>query len=165
MIRPITLSVIVTFLSLAANAQTLVATPLQISVNSERATAEEFKRLMQTVAEAWNEGDAKKAADCYTEYAIYSSPPDPKYRKGRQILFEFFGGDKGRDAPMKMTWHHLSFDEENQIGFGEYTFKYKDFQAHGIVAIKVRHRKIANWREYEIPSNLSWGRFVGENMF
>jgi ketosteroid isomerase-like protein len=165
MIRPITLSVIVTFLSLAANGQTPVTTPLQISVNSERATAEEFKSLMQTVAEGWNEGDAKKAADCYTEDAIYSSPPDSKHRKGRQILFEFFGGDKGRDAPMKMTWHHLAFDEESQIGFGEYTFKYKDYQAHGTVAIKVRHRKIANWREYEIPSNLSWGRFVGENMF
>jgi hypothetical protein len=165
MIRPITLSVIVTFLSLVANGQTPVATSLQISVNSERATTEEFKSLMRTVAEGWNEGNAKKAADCYTEDAIYSSPPDSKYRKGRQILFEFFGGDKGRDAPMKMTWHHLAFDDESQIGFGEYTFKYKDYQAHGIVAIKVGHRKIANWREYEIPSNLSWGQFIGENMF
>ena len=51
------------------------------------------------------------------------------------------------------------------FGFGEYTFKYKDYQAHGIVAIRVRYRKIVNWREYEIPSNLSWGQFIGENMF
>jgi hypothetical protein len=63
MIRPITLSVIVTFLSLVANGQMPLATSLQISLNSERATAEEFKSLMQTVAEGWNEGDAKKAAD------------------------------------------------------------------------------------------------------
>ena len=27
-----------------------------------------------------------------------------------------------------------AFDEESQSGFGEYTFKYKDYQAHGIVA-------------------------------
>ena len=24
---------------------------------------------------------------------------------------------------MKMTWHHLAFDEESQVGFGEYTFQ------------------------------------------
>jgi len=89
MIRPITLSVIVTFLSLVANGQTPVATSLQISVNSERATTEEFKSLMRTVAEGWNEGNAKKAADCYTEDAIYSSPPESKYRKVGKYFLSF----------------------------------------------------------------------------
>jgi hypothetical protein len=35
-------------------------------------TAEEFRRLMSTVAEGWNEGNARKAAECYTEDAVYT---------------------------------------------------------------------------------------------
>jgi ketosteroid isomerase-like protein len=137
----------------------------EIGASSERITSAEFKKLMQTMSEGWNEGDAKKAADCYTDDAIYSAPPDPKYRQGKQMLFEFFGGKKGREAPMKMAWHHLAFDEETQIGFGEYTFAYKDYQAHGVVTVKASERKISNWRERETQSDLSWQQFVGKNAF
>jgi ketosteroid isomerase-like protein len=165
MFRVISLRAVAAILSLVAYGQTQSATSSQIATNIGRTTFEEFKDLMRTVAEGWNQGNAKKAADCYTEDAIYSAPPDPSCRQGRRVLFEFFGGDKGREAPMKMTYHHLAFDEDGQIGFGEYTFKYKDYQAHGIVAVKVRDRKISNWREYEIQSNMSWQQFIGENMF
>jgi ketosteroid isomerase-like protein len=165
MFRGISLPAVAVILSLLADGQAQSATSLQIATNAGRTTSEEFKDLMRTVAEGWNQGNARKAADCYTEDAIYSSAPDPRCRQGRQVLFEFFGGDKGREAPMKMTWHHLAFDEDGQIGFGEYTFNYKDYQAHGIVAVKVRDRKISNWREYEIQSNMSWQQFIGGNMF
>jgi hypothetical protein len=50
-------------------------------------------------------------------------------------------------------------------GFAEYTFSHKGYQAHGVVAIKVRDRKISNWRECELPSNSSWKAFVGKNDF
>lgn len=40
-----------------------------------RLNALEFGALMQTVAEGWNRGDAKLAASCFAENAIYSSPP------------------------------------------------------------------------------------------
>jgi ketosteroid isomerase-like protein len=86
-------------------------------------TAEEFRRLMDTVAEGWNEGNARKAAECYTEDAVYTEPPDKQVYVGRKALYEFFGGGKKAEPPMKMVWHHLAFDEEGQIGFGEYTFQ------------------------------------------
>jgi hypothetical protein len=165
MFRTISFSAVVVILSLVAGGQAQFAAASQNPANVDRVTSEEFKKLMRTIAEGWNEGNAKKAADCYSADAIYSAPPGSKNRKGREVLFEFFGGDKGREAPMNMNWHDLAFDEESQIGFGEYTFRYKDYQAHGIVAARVRHRKIGNWREYEVPSKLSWQPFVGANNF
>jgi len=125
----------------------------------------EFDRLMQTVAEGWNEGNARKAADCFTENAIYSAPPGPNVRKGRDTLYEFFGGAKGRESPMSMTWHHLAFDETRQIGFGEYTFRYKNYQGHGIVIVRTFSGKVSNWREYEMQSELTWEAFIGANRF
>jgi hypothetical protein len=128
-------------------------------------TSRDFAKLMQTVAEGWNEGNARKAADCFTEDAIHSSPPSPKVHKGKPALYQFFGGPKGRGAPMFMGWHRLVFDEETQIGFGEYTFRYGKYQAHGVAVIRIRSGKIQNWREYEVASHLDWDHFVGENDF
>ena len=36
----------------------------------------DFERVMQNLADGWNRGDARKAADCFTEDAIYREPPD-----------------------------------------------------------------------------------------
>ena len=74
------------------------------------------------------------------------------------------GGAHGRPKPMRMEWHHLVFDEEQQIGAGEYTFTY-GIRTHGMVLIRFRDRKIANWREYEIESPLDWDEMVGKNNF
>ena len=76
----------------------------------------EFNALMRTLANAWNSNNAKQAADCFAEGAMYSFPPNPQIRRGREALFEFFGGPKGRPRPMRMEWHHLLFDEEHKIG-------------------------------------------------
>jgi hypothetical protein len=127
-------------------------------------TTEEFRRLMSTVAEGWNEGNARKAAECYTEDAVYTEPPDKQVYVGRKALYEFFGGGKKAEPPMKMVWHHLAFDEEVQLGFGEYTFQMNN-RYHGIVVVKVRDGKICNWREYQYKSNLEWKDFVGKNEF
>ena len=130
----------------------------------EKITANQFGRLMQTVADGWNEGDAKKAADCYTEDAIYTEPPDKQVYAGRKALYEFFGGDRKPEPPMKMIWRHLAFDEASQIGFGEYTFQMNN-RYHGIVIVKIRKGKISNWREYQYKSDLEWGKFVEKNDF
>jgi hypothetical protein len=129
----------------------------------ERTTTAQFKALMESVADGWNTGNARCAADCFTNDALYSSPPNP-IRRGREILFEFFGGTKGRPHPMKMKWHHLLFDEESQIGAGEYTFTY-DIRTHGMVMVRLVNGKIANWREYETESPMEWEQFVGANRF
>jgi len=85
-------------------------------------------------------------------------------RQGRRSLFEFFGGAHGRPQPMHMEWHHLIFDQDQQIGAGEYTFRY-NVTTHGIVIVKLQGGLISNWREYEVASPLSWKRLVGKNQF
>lgn len=65
------------------------ALPLFMNANSGAAddniTAAQIKNLMRTVATGWNDWDAKKAADCYTEDALYTEPPD---RQGHAIPSE-----------------------------------------------------------------------------
>jgi len=58
----------------------------------------------------------------------------------------------------------LLFDEEHQIGTGEYTFSY-DVRTHGTVIVRVLNCKIANWGEYERQSSMGWEGFVGANRF
>lgn len=127
-------------------------------------SAPQFARLMQTIADGWNEGDARKAADCFTESAIYTEPPDKQLYRGREALYRFFGGGQGRKQEMKMDWHHLIFDEQRQVGAGEFTFEYGG-RVHGMVMIKVSGGKVSNWREYWYESNLAWEDFIGENRF
>lgn len=127
-------------------------------------TALEFRRLLQRVADAWNAGDARRAAECFAEDAVYSEPPDRQLYRGRAELFEFFGGHERPDPAMQMTWHHLLFDEDAQIGAGEYTFQAQN-RYHGAVLVRIEEGVIANWREYQYRSELEWDEFVGENAF
>ena len=124
----------------------------------------EFEMMMNEVASGWNQNDAHRAASCFTEDASYSSVPNPKSRKGRLDLYQWFGGAHGRPKPMKMEWHHLIFDPEQQIGVGEYTFKY-EVQTHGMVIVKFKNGLISNGREYEKESPKSWTELCGENCF
>jgi hypothetical protein len=141
---------------------------IPISKNAELAESKlnenQFQKLMQTMADGWNEGDAKKAVDCFTADAVYTEPPDKQIYKGRDQLFNFFGGNKGRSEAMSMTWHHLIFDEKTQIGAGEFTFTYGS-TVHGVAMIKIRDGKIGNWREYWYESPLAWEKFTAANPF
>ena len=127
-------------------------------------TTSQFERLMQTIAESWREGNARRAADCFSESAIYVEPPEKQLYHGRAELYEFFGGDAGTDLPMQMTWHHLAFNEEQQVGFGEYTFQMHG-RYHGIVVVKLESGLIKHWREYQYRSELSWEEFTSHNPF
>jgi ketosteroid isomerase-like protein len=127
-------------------------------------TAPEFQALLQRLADGWNEGDARKAAECFTKDAVYTEPPDKQEYRGRQRLYEFFGGDKGRTSPMRMTWRHVAFDATKQVGLGEFTFDYGS-KAHGVVVIRVREGRISNWREYFYESQLDWEEFTERNRF
>jgi hypothetical protein len=146
----------------------LYALPICMNANSSAAadkiTVAQFKNLMNTLAAGWNEGNPRKAADCYTEDALYTEPPDKQVYAGRRALYQFFGGDRKPEPPMKMTWHHLVFDEASQIGFGEYTFQMNN-RYHGIVVVKIRGGKISNWREYQYKSDQKWREFVEKNDF
>src|SRR5215472_4837192 len=108
-----------------------------------------FRQRLATLALGLNTGNARMAADCFTENAMWSSPPDPAIRKGKQALFEFFGGEKGRGLPMSLLWHPVVFDPETGIGMGEYTFTFR-IRTHGVAVMHVVGGKIAGWREYEL---------------
>ena len=132
--------------------------------SSPGTTEAAFVERMQTLATAWNEGDAQTAADCFTEDAVYSEPPAKQLFRGREALFEFFGGAEGREGQMSMEWHHLAFDTATQIGFGEFTFSYGS-AAHGVAVVRLHDGRIANWREYWYESDLAWPEFTRENPF
>ena len=127
-------------------------------------TASEFIQLLRRMADGWNTGNASQAADCFTEDALYTEPPDKQYYSGRDALYRFFGGENGRAGDMSMVWHHILFDEESQIGAGEFTFTYGT-TVHGVTMIKVRDGLISNWREYWYASPLSWEEFTHKNSF
>jgi hypothetical protein len=127
-------------------------------------TAAEFLTLMQTIADGWNAGDARIAAGCFAEDAVYTEPPDRQVYIGREALYAFFGGDARPEPPMQMQWHHLLFDEEQQIGCGEYTFQMNN-RYHGIVLVRIEDGKVRNWREYQYRSELDWQTFIGPNIF
>jgi hypothetical protein len=127
-------------------------------------TSVEFRSLMQTIADGWNEGNARKSANCFAEDAIYTEPPNKQFYRGRESLYEFFGGGEEPAPSMSMTWHHLLFDEQEQIGVGEYTYQGMN-RYHGLVIVKVTSGRVSNWREYQYKSDLKWDEFIGANKF
>src|SRR5260370_2451848 len=92
-------------------------------IPTQKTTLKGFRSIMQTVAEAWNSGDAGKAASCFAEDAIYSAPPSSGHH-GRKELYEYFGGKQRRPLPMHMSWHNLVFDPSQQLGVGQSTFRH-----------------------------------------
>ncbi len=126
--------------------------------------ADGFRALMERVAEGWREGNATKAVECFTEDALYEEPPRKQFHSGRANLFEFFGGTKGTDLPMHMTWHHLVFDARTQIGAGECTFRLNR-QYHGVVMVQLRDGRISRWREYQTESALPFEDFSAATRF
>lgn len=134
--------------------------------SSEKITAEEFRRLLGQVARGWNQGDAAEAAAAFRADAVYVEPPNRQRYKGRHALFRFFGGGTSGPKRMVMAWHHIAFDSAAQVGFGEYSFALPDegFQVHGVAVIAVRGGLIASWREYQVPSALSFDAFAGDSL-
>lgn len=125
-------------------------------------TDADFRGLLDRVAAGWNAGDARRAADCFAEDAVYEEPPAKQLHKGRAALYEFFGG--AAKLPMKMRWHHIAFDAASGVGFGEYTFALNN-QYHGIVVVRVRDGVITHWREYQYRSTLPYEDFAKESAF
>lgn len=121
--------------------------------------SKQFKKLMQTVSEEWNEGNTKKASECFADDAIYIEPPDKQFFQGRDQLFVYFGGDSGRKNQMKMKWHNLVFDEHTQVGMGEYTFEMSNMN-HGVAVVKIKNGKIKTWREYLWTGKLNYKDFI-----
>src|SRR5258708_6126741 len=102
----------------------------------------EFKQLMQTVADGWNEGNPSKAVTSFTSDAVYIEPPNKQLFRGHDELFEYFGGHSAKPGFMKMKWHNVFLDEENQTGAGEYTFEMNNVIHHGVAVVELEDGKI-----------------------
>ena len=117
--------------------------------------AEGFRRLLGTVAEAWNEGDTTTALACFAENARYTEPPDTQHYEGRQALYEFFGGED--PPPMRMEWHTIVFDDGRQMGAGEYTYRGTNTY-HGVVVVQTPRRPHRQLARVPAPIPISPGR-------
>jgi hypothetical protein len=53
----------------------------------------EFFAIMRTVSDGCNEGNASKAADCFTDDAVYVEPPNRQVYVGRKAIY-FFWADR-----------------------------------------------------------------------
>ena len=169
------LSIALAFQSSSAQPKALPTTPKAFNTTAQtqsiaracrtrdHLSPDEFTSVMHTIQDAWSEGNARTAADCFTENAIYSSPP-ARGHQGRENLYQHFGGAKGLAMPMKVEWHHLVFDPSQQVGMAEFTYQYH-LQTNGVVVLKFSNGLISNWREYDVPSDLIWSKFVGPNDF
>ena len=128
-------------------------------------TRSEFRDLLQRVADGWNRGDPRTAAECFAPDAIYVEPPDRQRYVGREALYEFFRGDEPDPRPLSMVWHHLAYDPEDRLGFGEYSFSIPGrFAAHGVVIVTIREGLIGTWREYQYPSPVGFVEFAGDSL-
>lgn len=58
-----------------------------------QSAAAKARALLAELADAWNRGDPRSGADCFTVDAIYLELPDRQRHEGRAELFSFFGGD------------------------------------------------------------------------
>ena len=115
----------------------------------------EFRCLMITIAEAWNEADPIKAVSCFAEDAIYMETPDRHFFEGRDQLLALFATLRPGN---NMQWHYIWFDEPSQVGAGEFTFA--ECQAHGAAIIEVEGERIRLWREYQWHGQMPWEQFV-----
>jgi hypothetical protein len=139
-----------------------LALPLSPSLTSAASaglSAREFEALLQRLAEGWNSGNSRAAADCFSVDAVYVEPPRKQVYRGREELFRFFGGDAGRPGAMNMTWRNVAFDVDKQRGMGEFSFRYGT-QVHGVAVIALRDGLIAQWREYWYSSEQPFDEFV-----
>lgn len=121
------------------------------------------RALLAQLADAWNRGDPRSGADCFTPDAIYLEPPDRQRHVGRAELYTFFGGAAPDPPAMSMTWHHLAVDDVTGLVFGEYTFS-GNMTYHGVAVIQLRDGLISAWREYQYQSPLAFTDFAGDSL-
>ena len=98
--------------------------------SESRLSSAEFILLLERLADAWNSGNARDAADCFTADAIYVEP-----------------------------WRRVVFDPATQLGMAEFSFSYGS-QVHGVAVINAHSGRISQWREYWYESAQPFEQFV-----
>jgi|SRR5438045_531179 len=129
---------------------------------SGKISVSDFEKIMTALAAARNEGNAAQAADLFTENAVYGNPGSGPTHKGRAALRKLFS--RASVQPRKFEWHHLLFNEPDQVGAGEFTLE-GGRRYHGMAIVKIENGRISHWREYPVSSRLNWEEFTSENRF
>ncbi|HQU84898.1 MAG TPA: nuclear transport factor 2 family protein [Pyrinomonadaceae bacterium] len=112
----------------------------------------EFKNMLETMAQAWSNRDYEKVSEYFAEKLFYSDSLNYSFKSKREIL-DFFKDDEG--FSQNCIFHNVVFDEETQIGTGEYTYR-GTFCYHGTAWIKIEDEKIVEWREYQHVSEKNY---------
>jgi ketosteroid isomerase-like protein len=121
----------------------------------------EFKNLLNSLSNAWQRKDYQAAVDIFAENIEYRDPL--RYSlSGKMQLRAFFEDDEG--YPQHTVWHHIIFDDQQQIGVAEYTFN-GTHRYHGAVIIKVQDGLITRWREYQHIDSREWQEFAAGTIF
>lgn len=124
-------------------------------------TSDEFRLLLSALADGWTRRDYAFVASHFAEDVRYADPL--RYAlHGRDALLEFFADDDG--LPQSVTWHTVLFDEAQQLGAGEYTYR-GTHQYHGTVLVRVHGGRITHWREYQHTDGRSWETFAAASRF
>lgn len=125
-------------------------------------TSAAFGALLGRLQSAWTARDHERAAACFAEDVRYADPT--RYRlRGRAALRAFFEDDGG--LPQSTIWHHVLFDEAQQLGAAEYTYV-GSHRYHGLVLVKVDGGGlVSHWREYQHTSALEFDEYAGDTTF
>lgn len=118
-------------------------------------TQEDFRQMLETMAEGWKTRDYELVAECFAENTFYSDSLSYTFTN-RQDVLNFFEDDG--DVQQECTFHRSVFDERGQIGAAEYTYT-GTHQCHGTVWVKLAGDRIVDWREYQHISDKSWDAF------
>jgi ketosteroid isomerase-like protein len=122
-------------------------------------SSEQFFNLMQQLTQAWCQQNTEAALMCFTADAIYMEPPDIQLYTGHDQLRPYFAALKPGTF---MRFYNLWFDEERQIGAGEFSFGMSGEPTadHGIIVVELRDGKIAFWREYQQKGPADFAAFL-----
>lgn len=125
-------------------------------------TGGELRQMLDALAAAWAAHDPARAAAFFAADVRYADPT--RYRlRGREAVRAFFADDGG--LPQSTTWHHVVFDEQQQLGAVEYTYV-GTHRYHGLVLVKLDAAGlVSHWREYQHTSDLDWAAYAGETRF
>lgn len=119
-------------------------------------TKHEFAALLQKLGEAWTRRDYDAVCAAFAADVRYGDPLRYSFH-GLTELRGFF--DATTSASESCVFHAVVFDEEQQLGAAEYTYKGEN-QYHGLVLIRVRDERITHWREYQHVDARDWTSFV-----
>lgn len=117
---------------------------------------EEFRALLERMAEGWNGGDAEAVSACFAEELSYVDPTRYAFTRVEDLRPFFEPPEGGRHS---VVWHTILFDEQAQSGAAEYTYT-GHRRYHGAVLVRVAKGVAVVWREWQHESDREWHDFI-----